>query len=499
MKYLYLQLLCAGLVAVPFVTRAIAETRSKPSRPNIIFMLSDDQGWNGLSVRMHPDHAESGSDFYRTPSLEKLAAQGMRFSCAYAPASVCSPTRCSLQTGKSPARNRWTKAAKSVSAADGYKFITPRSNRNLAASETTIAELLQASGYATAHYGKWHIGGGGPGAHGYDEHDGDTGNEHAFKFNDPNPVDIFGMACRTEKFMEKNKKAKKPFFIQLSWHALHAPGNALKKTLEESRKRTPGRLHRDFERAAITENLDTGVGMVMEAIDRLGLAANTYVIYMSDNGSGGRKNGVLSGGKGSVREGGIRVPLIVRGPGIRSGSWCHTTVVGYDFFPTFCEWAKISRLPRGIEGGSIVSLLKKPTKVEVKRPRKDLVFHFPHYQSGEGPHTALISGNLKVIRFYETDQLRLFDLSKDIGERQDLSARMPAQAKALDARMKTYLAGVDADMPRLNPDHDPSKTPASQREAKRQRKQGGRKGEKARRPGKKRKEPRRPDLERESG
>ena len=226
--------------------------------------------------------------------------------------------------------------------------------------------------------------------------------------------------------------------------------------------------------------------MVMEAIDRLGLAANTYVLYMSDNGGGGRKNGVLSGGKSSVREGGIRVPLIVPGPGIRSGSWCHTTVVGYDLFPTFCEWAKISRLPRGIEGGSIVSLLKNPKKAEVKRLRKELVFHFSHYQSGEGSHSALISGNLKVIRFYETDHLRLFDLSKDIGKRQDISAQIPEQAKALDARMKTDLADVDADMPRLNPDHDPSKTPASKREAKRQRKRGGRKGEKARKRGSRR-------------
>ena len=160
-------------------------------QPNFIFMLSDDQGWNGLSVPMHPDVAGSKGEIFRTPNLEKLAAQGMRFSSAYAPAPVCSPTRISVQTGKSPARLHWTKAAPAV---PGRKLIEPRLIKDLSKDEVTIGELLKRAGYATAHYGKWHISGGGPGAHGYDEHDGDTGNENAFKFTDPNPVDIFGMA-----------------------------------------------------------------------------------------------------------------------------------------------------------------------------------------------------------------------------------------------------------------------------------------------------------------
>ena len=155
-------------------------------RPNIILMLSDDRDWNGLSVAMHPEMANSKSDFHRTPNLEKFAAQGMRFSSAYAPAPVCSPTRISLQTGMKPAKLRWTKAAPPE---PGHRLIEAASRKAIRDDEITIAEVLKAAGYATAHYGKWHLSGGGPKKHGYDESDGDTGNRDADRFVDPNPVD----------------------------------------------------------------------------------------------------------------------------------------------------------------------------------------------------------------------------------------------------------------------------------------------------------------------
>ena len=253
-------------------------------RPNILFMLADDQSWNGLSAAMHPNIAQSKSAFVQTPQLEKLAAQGMRFSAAYAPAPVCAPTRISLQTGKSPAALHWTKASRSVTAADGYRMIPPVNIRSIPLTEVTVGELLQQAGYTTAHFGKWHINGGGPGANGYDEHDGNIGNEYAFRFTDPNPADIFGMAERAAAFMKKSIQAGRPFFMQLSWHALHAPENALKKTMEKYRRLMPRSNDKRIGGAAIAENLDTGVGMVMRAIDRLGIAGNTYVIYMSDNG-----------------------------------------------------------------------------------------------------------------------------------------------------------------------------------------------------------------------
>ncbi len=462
MKYFY----CLFALLIPVV--GIAD-----DRPNIVFMLSDDQSWSGLSVAMHPTIASKADEFH-TPNLERLAAQGMRYSAGYAPAPVCSPTRISLQTGKSPAQLHWTKAAPAVS---GRKLIEPALIKNIPNSEITIGQLLQKAGYATAHYGKWHIGGGGPGEHGYDEHDGDTGNENAYKFVDPNPVDIFGMAERTAKFMEKNAKAGKPFFIQLSWNALHASENALKATFAKYEKQLGGENAKRISTAAITEDLDTGVGMVMDAIDRLKLSDKTYVIYIGDNGAGGGRK-TLSGGKGDLWEGGIRVPFIVRGPHVKANSWCHTRVVGYDLYPTFCQIAGIDlkTLPKGIEGGSILSLLSHEGQGEVKRDREEMVFHFPHYQSDDGPHSAIYLGDLKLLWFYENDNVKLFDLSKDIGERNDLASSMPKETAVLKTRLKTYLADVDAQFASPNPIFDPSKPIEASRGKKGAGKGGGKGG-----------------------
>lgn len=429
---------------------------SAAERPNIILMLADDQGWNGLSVAMHPDVPSSKGSIEHTPNLEKFAAQGMRFSAAYAPAPVCSPTRISLQTGKSPARLHWTKAAPPEI---GRKLLEPINVKNIASGDTTIGEILHDAGYATAHYGKWHLRGSGPAKHGYDESDGDTGNEEAYKFTDPNPVDIFGMAKRAAAFMEKSKKAGKPFFIQMSWNALHAPGNANKATLAKYEKMNLGNPKRT-QVAAITEDLDSGVGALLKSLDDLDLTKNTYVIYTSDNGAsgGGRGRGGLNGGKGDVYEGGIRVPFIVRGPGIKPNSWCHTRVVGYDFFPTFCEWAGIaaSKLPKEMEGGSLVALFNDG-KGAVKRPHEGIVFHFPHYQ-GDTPHSAIIVGDLKLMKFYEDGRLVLFDLAKDLQEQTDLSKKKPEEAERLHKLLTDYLKTVNAQMPTVNPQFDP-KTP----------------------------------------
>jgi arylsulfatase A len=221
------------LLAVTVLLSAAFANAAEPKQPNIILMLADDQGWNGTSVAMHPDVAGSKSEVFRTPHLEKLAAQGMRFSAAYAPAPVCSPTRISLQTGRSPAALHWTKAAPPQA---GQKLTEPTNVKAIGDKETTVAELLRTAGYATAHYGKWHIAGGGPAKHGYDDSDGDTGNEEAFKYTDPNPVNIFGMVKSASAFMEKSKKAGKPFYVQMSWNALHAAGNANQSTLAKYEK-----------------------------------------------------------------------------------------------------------------------------------------------------------------------------------------------------------------------------------------------------------------------
>lgn len=424
-------------------------------RPNIAFMLADDQGWSGLSVAMHPSVVESKGEIFQTPNLERLAAQGMRFSSAYSPAPVCSPTRISLMTGKSPAALHWTKAAPPEA---GHKLTEPRNVKSIGRGEVTIGDLLRKAGYATAHYGKWHINGGGPQQHGFDESDGDTGNENAFQFTDPNPVDIFGMAERAAAFMEKSVQAKKPFYIQLSWNALHAAENANRSTIAKYEQKQSGNNRKQVLTAAITEDLDTGVGRVLEAIDRLGLSGNTYVIYTSDNGAGGGGKKTLKGGKGDVFEGGIRVPLIVRGPGIKPNTWCHVPVVGFDFLPTFCEWAGVDRdsLPPAVEGGSIAPLLTHDGAGDVNRPREELVFHFPHYQ-GDTPHSAIRLGNLKLLHFYEDGHDELYDLSQDLSERKNLSGQRPAETSQLRDRLEQYLVAVNAQLPTPNADFNPDR------------------------------------------
>ncbi len=431
---------------------------SAAEKPNILFLLADDQDWTGLSIAMHPDIPGSKSVLFETPSTAKFAAQAMRFSTAYAPAPVCSPTRISLQTGMSCARLQWTKASPVLTAADGYKLIEPNHRKSIRSDETTIAELLKTAGYSTAHYGKWHLSGGGPEKHGYDESDGDTGNSEAARFKGDNPVDIVGMGTRAAAFMKKSKDQGKPFYIQMSYNALHNPENSNPKSIAKFKTLLPNAPEQMLQRAAITYDLDQGVGKLLKDLDDLGLSENTWVIYMSDNGGGdGKKGGrSIQGGKGSLYEGGIRVPLIIRGPGVKPDSWCNQRVVGFDLFPTFCEIAGIKTLPKDLDGGSILPQLTGSTE-KIKRPREELVFHFPHYQ-GETPHSAIFLGDFKLIHFYETGEDKLFNLTDDIGEKHDLAMEKPSKSKELRSLMDKYLTEVHAQLPVPNPDAVPGKT-----------------------------------------
>lgn len=444
----------AGFVMAVGVTVMRVSFAETP--PNFIVLLADDQDWVGLSCAMHPEVANSKSDYHRTPNIDRIASQGMRFSSYYAPAPVCSPTRASLQTGMNPARLRWTKAAP---AEVGHRLIEGESRKNLSEGEVTIAEVLRNRGYATAHFGKWHLGGGGPARHGYDESDGDTSNRDADKFVDPNPVDIFGMGERAAAFMERQVKAGKPFYLQMSYHALHRPENALKVTRALFEGLKVGRIHWDPARAAMTADLDTGVGRLMGAIDRMGLTKNSFVIYTSDNGGGGRSEArPLNAGKGGLWEGGIRVPLIVRGPGVEAGSWSHVPAVGYDFFPTFCKLAGCGdeRLSQ-LDGGDLSGVLLGSAK-SVVRKDEGLVFHFPHYQ-GDIPHSAVRVGDYKLIRFYEGGRSLLFNLSRDLGERSDIAGREPDVASRLSTLLTNRLSAMGAAMPKVNPEFDAAKEP----------------------------------------
>ncbi|MEM6257660.1 MAG: sulfatase [Planctomycetota bacterium] len=445
--YLHLITSCIALLCI---STAIAD-----GRPNIVFMLSDDQSWSGTSVPMHPDHDFSFDSDLHTPHLQKMADRGMRFSSAYAPAPVCSPTRASLITGRSPAALGWTKAGPSLTARKNPPMLPPQSDRSLDSEIVTFAELLQQAGYRTAHLGKWHLGSD-PKAHGFDVTDGNIGNAESSKHKAPNPVDLFGMAERAEGFMAESKQAGKPFFIQLSWLALHSAENALPETI--AKYRDAGlRRERQINRAALTENMDTAVGRVIASIEKLGLMDNTYVIFMSDNG--GPSRDALAGGKGNLFEGGIRVPLVITGPGIGAKSWSDTPVIGYDFYPTFLDWAGVeipSDIQAKLEGGSIAGVLSGQA-AEVERQREGLVFHFPHYQTRITPHSAIRLGDYKLLKSHQTGRVKLFNLQADLQEKNDLSEQQPGLAHDLEAKLNARLKELGAKLPVVNNDYDPSK------------------------------------------
>ena len=453
------------------MTLLAANASFAQERPNIALILSDDQGWYGLSVQMHPDLPNSRSDFFHTPRLEELASQGMRFSAAYAPSPACSPTRLSIQNGMNPATNRRTKAEPIATAINNFPLVPPNHAYPLVihGEDITIGEVLQAAGYRTAHYGKWHLGRNQPPeAHGYDESDGPAGNELAWNWDDPeNPLDIIGMPEKALDFIRRANEAGQPAFVQLSALGLHGSEHASAETVARVEARPRGELHDGVRTAAATEDLDTSVGIFMDGLDELGLSDNTYVIYMGDNGHGANQNAMpsihpdspapLTGDKGNLSEGGIRVPFIIRGPGIEANSWSSVPIIGFDLFPTFTEWARVdpADLPAGIEGGSIAAVLENGSVGEVRRPREELVFHFPHYQTGT-PQSAIRLGDYKLIKYYEGNRTVLFDLSNDVRERNNLAVQMPEKAAEMEAMLDEYLASVNAAFPVGNQDHDPA-------------------------------------------
>jgi arylsulfatase A-like enzyme len=321
----------------------------------------------------------------------------------------------------------------------------------LPAAETTIAEFLKRAGYATAHFGKWHVGRVSPSQHGFDESDGATGNGGPDNVAAPNPKQALTMTAKGIAFMERQAKAGKPFYLQLS----HYPNQAEKD----------GGKNRPAESAdAATAIVDQTLGQLLAAVERLGLSSNTYILYTTDHGTPGR-NPPLAGGKGTVWEGGLRVPFIVAGPGVKSGACSHVRVTATDIFPTFAKLAGVREaLPNGVEGGSFAAVLKNGGAGEVKRPRAEFVVHFPHYDKDKiGPASAILLGDFKLIRAYETGGLRLFNLAADPGERRDLAMQMPDKAKELNARLTAYLTAMNAQLPRPNPNYDPAKPTEAKR------------------------------------
>ena len=423
---------------------------SQAGKPNFVLILGEGQGWNSTSARMDPNVPESASAVFRTPHLARLAEEGMRWTRFYAPSPRCTPSRATYLTGKSPAKLGMTFVT--ARAGSNPKLLEPEALLELPPRETTVAELLAGAGYVSAHFGKWHVGGIDPSGHGFAESDGATRNGGPDNVQHPNPTEAYGITERGVDFMERQAAAGKPFYLQISHYGGRSAADALEATNEKARG---WRIGRSAGAAAVIFDMDTALGAILDKIDELGIAGDTYVFYTTDHGTGGAANGPLTQGKGSVWEGGLRVPFLIRGPGIAPGSVSRTAATGADLVPTLAELAGIDGLPDGLEGGSLAEVLKNGGNGRVERPLRELVFHFPHYDFDPlGPASAIVAGEFKLIRFYESGERLLFDLSKDLGEKRNLAAAMPAKAAELDTRLSAYLQSVGAKLPRENPDYD---------------------------------------------
>ncbi|MDD7986565.1 sulfatase [Lentisphaera marina] len=442
-------------------------------KPNFIFILVDDMPWFGTSVEQMEGESSSKMVYRRTPHIASIAENGMTFSNAYAAAGMCAPSRSSIQSGVSPAKTLFSgnggfgeKSPKEVEYPITKKnekclLIEPTPLGNINTKYPTIGTYLKTQGYATAHIGKWHIYGGGPEKHGYDVSSGETSNDEGSPKNitDPNdPKRIFSITKDSIKFIEKQSKKEKPFFIQVSHYAEHSAQMSLPETLAIYEKDPAIKAIKDkkFKKEVITHgsavtDMDTSIGMIIDKLTELNILENTYVIFTSDNGKGLlHDKRILRGSKWSLWEGGIRVPFMVMGPGIEAKSRCTENIIGYDMLPTLYELAGGSTedMPN-IDGESIAPLLTQAEDHSFPANRA-LYFHYPHYRNNT-PQSMIIKGNFKLFRFYEIPgQPYLFNLKNDISEEVNLASQMPEKVQELQKNLDQYLESSKAYLPKPN-------------------------------------------------
>ena len=421
--------------------------------PNFVILLSDDQSWVGSSLLMDPDDERTRSDYFRTPHLERLAKRGMLFSQAYSPAPFCCPTRRSLLVGQSPARHIYHKDQKNWTA--NYR------------KQLSLPQMLKQvnPAYRTAHFGKWDMRFDNltPSEMGYDVSDGYTGNGTGGSKGTGGPAAkhdpklIRSLTQRTCEFMETQARSGKPFFLQVSHYAVHLDIFYSEDSLKQTKRLAEGKKHTMPEFAAMTRDLDAGIGSVMDKIESLGLQDNTYVFFLSDNGGRltmpGQKNKKLPRnyplrqGKGSMYEGGLRVPFIAFGPGVQPGGLSRVPVTGLDLFPTLAELAGYTKpLPKSLDGGSLTRLLRNQGKGAVKRSNSFLLFHQAVARTAQ---TALIHGDYKLVKTWKGNRLELFDLSKSVEENIDLSEKLPDKTEKLHGLMTGYLDNVGAEIRKI--------------------------------------------------
>ncbi|MFV2067878.1 MAG: sulfatase [Pirellulales bacterium] len=449
-----------------------------PAPPNIVLIVVDDLGWTGLGCY--------GSDLHETPNIDRLAAHGLRFTDAYAAAPVCSPTRASIQSGKSPARLHitvWYEASGEPEPRMRRAMIPPVTEGNLPLSEKTLAEALRERGYLTAHIGKWHLGDAAhyPENHGFDLNIGGTfwgcPSTYFYPYRGPFgsrkemryiPGLAFGKPDEylTDRLTEEalaviERASGRPFFINLCYYTVHTPIEGKSALADYYRKKIkPGMDHDNANYAAMHKTLDENVGRVLDKLEQLGVANNTVVVLTSDNGGYVNRwhdqrvtrNTPLRSGKGSLYEGGIRVPLIVRWPGkTRPATTCDQPVVTTDFYPTLCGIAGVPQASRnqGLEGVSLAHLF---AETGATLSRDTLFFHYPHYYQTTTPVSAVRAGPWKLLEYHEDGRVELYNLAQDLAERNDLSRAMPDKTTALRQQLHRWREEVGAQMPHPNPD-----------------------------------------------
>ena len=458
------------------------DTDVNPQRPNVVLIVADDLG--GMDLGCY------GSKFHRTLALDKLAASGVRFTDAYAACPVCSPTRAALMTGKVPARLHLTDWLPGRPDRPDQILRRPTICQELPLAETTLAEALKAGGYATAHIGKWHLGGEGfgPREQGFDVniagdhtgtprsyfapyHGGKKGQTAAVMPGlEDAPAGEYltdRLTAEAEKFIEAHRA--EPFFLYLPHYGVHTPLKA-KAEMIATYPSWDGVPHGKQENpiyAAMLESVDMSVGRIVAKLEQLGLRENTLVIFTSDNGglatleganTPATNNGPLREGKGWLYEGGIRVPLIMSGPGVTKAAdgkparTDKTPVWSCDILPTVLELAGF-KPAAAVDGASLAGLLKGDAAPQ----REALYWHYPHYANQGGkPGGAVRAGQWKLIEFYENGRHELFDVSASVNESRNLAAEKPDVVAELAVKLDAWRKSVDAQMPTPNADYVPN-------------------------------------------
>lgn len=453
------------IALVSFLPATATRGEENPTKPNIIYILADDLGWT--------DTATYGSQYYETPNIDRLASGGLKLT-AYHNCQNCQPTRAALMTGQYGPRT----GVYTVGGIDRFNWqsrsLRPVDNvTQLPLDRKTIADQLKAAGYATAMFGKWHLGEKAkfhPSARGFDQAIIADGKHFDFETNPKvdYPPGTYLADFLTDKavdFIRQNKQG--PFFLYLPHFGVHAPHQAKKEWIKHFEKKTSVGGHKDPTYAAMIASVDESVGKILDLLDELQIADNTVVFFSSDNGGvGGYKaegienaggvtdNKPLRSGKGSLYEGGTRDPFIVRWPGItQPGSICNEPAIHVDIFPTLLEIAGAPKPAQTLDGESLVTLFKQP---EAKLQRDAIYQHFPGYlgagkdQWRTTPVGTIVSGDWKLMEFFEDGRLELYNLKEDLGEQNNLAQKMPEKTKELHDRMIAWRKDIGAKMPTKN-------------------------------------------------